>query len=60
MIRVIPFSSKIWPSAAECFVIAQRLKDAAEKQSLIAIAQAWMVLAEHAEKHSVLLDKPNQ
>jgi hypothetical protein len=46
--------------AAECFVIAQKLEDAAEKSSLIVIAQAWMVLAEHADKHSDLLDKPNQ
>jgi hypothetical protein len=38
--------------AAECFIIAQQLENAAERLRLIDMAQAWMELAEQVEKNS--------
>jgi hypothetical protein len=40
--------------AANCVVIAQMLADVAGKLSLIDMAQAWITLAEQAEKYDSL------
>jgi hypothetical protein len=37
--------------AAKCFMLAQRFGDTAEKLELLDMAQAWLALAEQAEKN---------
>jgi hypothetical protein len=36
--------------AAQCLIVAQRQDNAADKMALIAMAQAWLNLAEQIEK----------
>ncbi len=36
--------------AIHCFEIAQRFDDPSRRQELLGVAQAWLTLAEHAEK----------
>src|SRR5579863_1468696 len=38
-------------SAAHCIEIARHISDRAEKTSLLVMAQAWLVLADHTEKY---------
>jgi hypothetical protein len=38
-------------SAAHCLEIARHISDPAEKTSLLIMAQAWLALADHAEKY---------
>ena len=38
-------------SAAHCMEIARHISDPGEKTSLLVMAQAWLKLADHVEKH---------
>lgn len=40
--------------AARCLILAQRQEDAAERLALIDMAQAWIALAEQAQKNETL------
>jgi hypothetical protein len=48
------FAARYRECAAKCFMIARTFDDVPEKLSLLDMAQAWMALAEQAEKNEYL------
>jgi hypothetical protein len=44
-------AARYWGYAAQCLVVAQRQDNAGDKLALINMAQAWVNLAEQAEKN---------
>jgi adenosyl cobinamide kinase/adenosyl cobinamide phosphate guanylyltransferase len=40
--------------AAKCLIVAQRLENSAERVALVDMAQAWVALADQAEKNQAL------
>ena len=51
--RITPahLAARYWGYAAQCLVVAQRQDNAGDKLALINMAQAWVNLAEQAEKN---------
>jgi hypothetical protein len=43
-------AEQYWDYAAQCLVIAQRQDNACDKQALTNMAQAWIALAEKAQR----------
>ena len=46
-------AERYWDYAAQCLVIAQRQDNACDKRALTDIAEAWIALAEKAQREAL-------
>jgi hypothetical protein len=46
-------AERYWDYAAQCLVIAQRQESACDKRALTDMAQAWIALAEQAQREAL-------
>jgi hypothetical protein len=50
-------AERYWDCAAQCLVIAQRQENACDKRALTDMAQAWIALAEQAQREALDHDR---
>lgn len=46
-------AARYWGYAAQCLIVAQRQDDASDKIALINMAEAWVALAEQAQREAL-------